>query len=129
MTISALQFPTYKPAMRIITNITNSNPVIITTSFDNSYITGTIVRIDMPFQDGYYPWGMQQINTQTGTITVINTTQFSMDIDSTLYDPFVTPTVPGSGVIRFTTQLPQVVPIGEVNEILTAATVNVLNRT
>ncbi len=126
MSISALQFPTYKPAMRIITNITNANPAIVTTSFDNSYITGTIVRIVMPSQDGYWPWGMQQINGQTGSITVINATQFSITIDSTNYDPFVTPSVPPSGVIRFTTQLPQVVPIGEDNDILTAATVNVL---
>lgn len=126
MSISALQFPTYQPAMRIITNITNANPAIVTTSFDNQYITGTIVRIDMPFQDGYWPWGMQQISGQIGTITVINPTQFSITIDTTTYEPFVTPTVPPSGVTKFTTQLPQVIPIGEDSDILTAATVNVL---
>lgn len=126
MTISALQFPTYKPAMRIITNITNSNPAIITTSFDNSYITGTIVRITVPFVDGYYPWGMQEINNQIGTITVISPTEFSISLDSTNYQPFVTPVVPSDGSTRFTTQLPQVVPVGENNDILTAAVVNVL---
>jgi hypothetical protein len=126
MSISALQFPTFKPAMRIITNITNDNPAIITTSFDNSYITGTIVRITVPFQDGYYPWGMREINNQKGKITVINTTQFSINIDTTNYEPFRIPIVPPNDVIRFTTQLPQVVPFGEDNSILTAAITNVL---
>lgn len=126
MSISALQFPNFQPAMRIITNITNSNPAVITTSFDNQYVTGTIVRIDIPTQDGYYPWGMRQISGQTGTITVINPTQFSITIDTTAYEPFMTPTTLPDGVTRFTTQLPQVVPIGEDNSILTAAVVNVL---
>lgn len=127
MAISAIRFPNFLPAMRIITNITNGNPALVTTSFANDYITGEIVRIVMPYQDGYYPWGMQQINNQTGTISIVNSTQFYIDIDTTYYEPFV---VPEEDVTdRFTTQLPQVVPIGEVNSILTAATRNVLNPT
>lgn len=127
MAISAIRFPTYQPAMRIITDITNSYPALVTTSFANDYITGEIVRIVMPYQDGYYPWGMQQINNQKGTISVVNATQFYIDIDTTHYEPFV---VPEEDVTdRFTTQLPQVIPIGEVNSTLAAATRNVLNPT
>jgi hypothetical protein len=127
MAISAIRFPTFLPAMRIITNITNSYPALVTTSFANDYITGEIVRIVMPFQDGYYPWGMDQINNQKGTISVISDTQFYIDIDTTYYEPFITPTPDVTD--RFTTQLPQVVPIGEVNSTLAAATRNVLNPT
>ena len=114
----AIQFPTYLHAMRIITDISNANPAIVTTSFSNSYISGEIVRIVMPYEHGYFTWGMQQINDQTGTIEVIDDTHFYIDIDTTLYEPFIT--------IIGGKQRPFVVPIGEVNPILTAATQNVL---
>ena len=66
--IFADPFPIFLPAMRIITDITRSNPAIVTTSFDNDYISGL-----------------------------------------------------GSN------QRPCVVPVGEINRILTGATVNILN--
>lgn len=114
----AIQFPTYLPAMRIIANITNGKPAIVTTSFSNSYISGEIVRIVMPFVHGYSTWGMQQINNQTGTIEVIDDTNFYIDIDTTVYEPFVSFTAGP--------QRPCVVPIGEINSMLEAATKNVL---
>ena len=61
---------------------------------------------------------MEQINLLKGTINVINGSQFYIVLDTTNFDPFVTP--------ELYNQLPYVVPIGEVNEILTAATRNVL---
>lgn len=117
--VFAIQFPTYLPAMRIITNITQDIEAVITTSFDNSYISGEIVRISVPFFKGYYPWGMQQILDQQGEIEVLNSTQFKISIDTRYYDPFITP--PG-----YPRQRPFVVPIGENNAILAAATTNVL---
>lgn len=117
--IFATEFPTYLPAMRIITSITQGKPAVVTTSFAHNYITGEIVRISVPTIHGDYPWGMSQINQKKGTIVVLNDTQFSIDIDSTSFDPFVTP--PGSP-----RQRPYVVPIGEVNSTLKAATRNVL---
>lgn len=113
MSIQAFQFPVFQPAMRIITAITNANPAVITTSFDNSYITGTIVRFDIP--PGF---GMGQLNQQTATITVLTPTTFSVPIDTTNYDTFA---VPASNE-----QYAQAVPIGEDNNILTAAVQNVL---
>src|SRR4249920_1159720 len=108
---SALQFPIYQPAMRIIAGITNSNPAIVTTTFDHQYITGTIIRIDIPLG-----FGMQQINQQFGSIIVLSPTTYSIAIDSTLYDTFS-----AASSYPYNEQLAQSVPIGEDNDILTAA--------
>jgi hypothetical protein len=103
--------------MRIIIAITNSFPAVITTSFEHQYKSGTIVRIDVPPADG-----MQQINQQTGPITVLSTTTFSIPIDTTHYDIFALPIAPPPEV----NTCALVVPIGEINEMLTAAVQNVL---
>jgi len=108
--------PLFQPAMRLITAITNANPAVVTTSFANQFITGTIVRLDIPFA-----CGMQQANQLTGAISVITPTTFSINIDTTQFDAFVIPT--------FNPQIntaAQVVPFAEINSILTAATQNVL---
>jgi hypothetical protein len=102
--------------MRIITAITNANPALVTTSFDNSYVTGTVIRIDIPVG-----FGMRQLNQQFAPITVINSTQFTIPIDTTNYDAFV---VPGGN-----TQYAQAVPLGELNGQLNAAVMNVLPYT
>lgn len=109
--------PVYQPAMRLISAITNSFPATVTTTFAHQYISGTIVRIDIPFADG-----MQQLNGQTAPIMVINDTQFTIPIDTTSFDVFAIP----MGVPTYVNTAAQVVPIGEINSILDAATVNVL---
>lgn len=111
--------PTYYPAMRLISAITQSRPAIITTTFAHGYITGIIVRLDVPTADG-----MQQINRFVGAIIVTGDTTFTMDIDSSSFDVFAIPSDP-SPVVNICAQ---VVPIGEVNSILTAATQNILPR-
>lgn len=113
MSIQAQQFPVFKPSMRIITNITNGNPATVTTSFAHGYSTGLIVRLIVP--SGY---GMDQANQLTGDITVVDTLNFTIDIDTTLFQPFVTPGSP--------TQYPQVVPVGEINSTVYLALKNVL---
>ena len=117
MPIFAEANPIYQPAMRIITGITNSFPAIVTTSFDHQYIDGTIIRLD--FAPGY---GMQQANQQFGPIIVTGPNTFSIDIDTTFYDPFTVPVT-----WPLTAQQSQCVPLGEISETLKAATVNVLN--
>lgn len=91
--------------------------MVVTTTFAHGYVTGTIVRLDIPPADG-----MQQANQLTGAIVVNVPTQFIMSIDSTHFDSFSIPSSPPPG----TNTCAQVVPIGEVNEILTAAVQNVL---
>lgn len=117
--VFAIEFPTYQPAMRIITDITRAKQAVITTSFAHDYLSGEIVRISVPFEHGHYTWGMYEIDNQQGEIVVINDTQFSISIDTRYYNPFVTP----GGDPK---QRPYVVPIGEDNRMLTAATRNVL---
>lgn len=116
-TYYAYPFPVYQPAMRLISAITNSFPASVTTTFAHQYITGTIVRIDIPFADG-----MQQLNQQTAPITVTSATTFTIPIDTTAFDVFAIP----MSVPPYVNTAAQVVPIGEINSILAAATVNVL---
>lgn len=114
--ISAYQFPVFKPAMRIISAITNGFPATVTTTFDHGYISGTIVRLDIP--PGF---GMVQANQQFGPITVTGNTTFTIPIDTTFYDAFAAPSTFPENY-----QQAQCVPIGENNDILTAAVQNVL---
>ena len=108
--------PTYQPAMRVIAAMTQTNPIQITTTIDHDYISGIVVRLDIPPH-----FGMQQANQQTGAITVTGNTTFTMDINALSFDAFVLPTSFPPAY-----QDAQVVPIGEVNETLRAATQNVL---
>lgn len=117
MAIYAQVNPVYKPAMRIISAITNSFPASVTTTFNHGYITGTIVRLDIP--TGY---GMTQANQQFGSIIVTSSNTFKIPIDTTFYDTFSAPaTFPDNA------QQAQVVPFAEDNLLLKAAVQNVLN--
>lgn len=116
MAILAIQNPTYKPAMRVISAITNANPAAITTTFDHNYVTGTVVRLHIP--PGY---GILQANELFGEITVTGDTTFTIDIDTSTFDAYTTP-----ASFPENKQYAQVVPIGENNSILTASVQNVL---
>lgn len=116
MTIVAFQFPVFQPALRIISNITTSNPAQVTTTFDHQYVSGTIVRLDIPPQ-----FGMQQANKQFGSIVVTSPTTFDIALDSTLFDEFSTPSQ-----YPFSAQYAQCNAFAEDNGILTAAVQNVL---
>ncbi len=106
--------------MRVITNITRSNPAVVTTGINHLYINDMVVRIDM------YPQflnqgsaatnnGMIQMDQQFGTITVLSPTTFAISVDSTKFDAFILAPVPTA----------QAVPFAEANKILTAAVQNV----
>ncbi len=106
--------PTYQPAMRVISSITQANPAVVTTSIDHDYGTGEIVRFFFPEPI----FGMKQINGKRGRITVTGTTTFEVAIDTTHFDAF---SIPAGN-----RQWPQVLPVGEVNSTLRFATKNVL---
>jgi hypothetical protein len=113
----AYQNSTFQPAMRLIAAITNANPAVVTTTFAHSYLTGLIVRLDLP-----PAVGMPQANGMTGTITVLSPTTFSINIDTTSFTPFAIPGMPGP----HTDICAQVVPIAEVNSSLVQAVQNIL---
>ena len=104
--------PLFQPAMRLIAAISQSNPVSVTTTFNHLYISGNIVRLDIPSV-----FGMPQMNGAYGPITVTGPTTFTMPIDSSNYQAFVIPDpAPATGA--------QVVPFAEINSQLTAAVQN-----
>lgn len=114
-------FPVFQPAMRVITNITNSFPATVTTSLNHQYIVGTIVRLNVQPE-----FGMVQANQKVGTILTVPTpTTFTVSIDTTYFDVFVTPNIPAPPP-QIAYQSPFVTAIGEDNSILDAAEQNVL---
>jgi hypothetical protein len=104
----------FQLAMRVISSITNAPQAVVTTTIPHQYITGALVRFNIT---AYH--GMPQLNQQVGEVTVLTDTTFSVNIDTTSYQPFSLPTMS-----KYTCS--QVIPIGEDNSILTAATRNVL---
>jgi len=116
MPILAVADPIFQPAMRIISAITNSNPAVVTTTFDHNYISDSIVRLYFPLG-----FGMEQVNKQKGTVTVTGLTTFTIDIDTTEATPFVVPII-----FPENKQKAQVIPVGELNSTLSSAVQNVL---
>lgn len=77
----------------------------VSTTLENDFVIGQLVRFHIPLG-----WGIRQLNEQQGEITAINSSQnFSVNINITKYDPFVTPSAP------FSYQFPQVSAIGDDN--------------
>lgn len=116
-TCFAFTNPIFQPAARLIASITNGLPAIVTTTFAHQYIDGTIVRLDIPLA-----CGMQQANQLTGPITVTGPLTFTIPIDTTAFDAFAIPVSPPP----YVNTCAFVVPIGELNSQLTAATQNIL---
>lgn len=75
--------------------ITRSNPMTITVQIENpttqanTYIVGMAVRLFVP-----YTYGMFQAHYLIGTIKAINGNTWTLNIDSSQFDPFV---IPASG--------------------------------
>jgi len=113
-TFFAEQQPVYQPAMRLISNITNANPAVITTTFAHNYIDGEIVRLWVP--DGN---GMTEVDQLFADIVVLSPTTFAFNLDTTYFTPFV---YPGNN----DAMAPMSTPVGEVTATLKAATTNVL---
>lgn len=112
----AEQDPTFAPAMRLITGITNASQCTITTSFDHGYQTGLIVRILIPDE-----FGMRQLNKQTGQIVDVPTDDtFVLAINTVSYDTFIVP----DPEPWYLNDYAVVVPVGEINAQLTQAVKN-----
>jgi hypothetical protein len=112
----AIQNPVYQPAMRLIAAISNSFPAVVTTTFNHNYITGMIVRLDIPPANGMAP-----LDGELFPITVTGNTTFTIPVDTTNLGAFTIPVV----TYHINTAA-QVVPVGEISSTLDAATVNVL---
>lgn len=113
-TFSALPNPPPKPAMRLIANITNANPALVTTTIPHNYTYGIIARLYVPSD-----FGMYQADQLFAPITVINETQFTIAIDTTQFDVYNNP---GTNLQRTA----MVVPIGEITSYYYSPFVNTL---
>jgi hypothetical protein len=79
------------PSTMIITAITQSNPMVITATFNpitaaNTYIVGMLITLTVP-----WVYGMWQANDLTAQITAINGLVFTVNVNSLDFDPFVVP--------------------------------------
>lgn len=109
----AIPNPVYQPAMRVITNISNANPCVITTSFANNYFDTDIVTLYID-----KAWGdFSQLNEMVGQIKPITSTTFYFPADTTLLGTF---TDPNNG------QFAQVIATSENVNTVYGATVNTL---
>jgi hypothetical protein len=98
---------TYTPTIEEIENISQSNPALITTAVDHTYVVNQQVQFFMPPQ-----CGMIQLDKMKGYILDIPTADtFTVNIDTSHFDAFVTPTPPAFVVI----ETPQVAGIGDAN--------------
>lgn len=89
------------PSSLLISNITRSTPMVVsvfignTTTEANTYIVGMAIRLFVP-----RAYGMYQANNLVGTIIAINGSDFTLNFDSSLFDPFVVPAIPAGRVIE-----------------------------
>lgn len=79
------------PSSLVIVAITQANPMVITCVVNdvtaaNTYIPGMLVRLFVPTS-----YGMYQANGLTVQIISINGLTFTVNIDSSQFDPFVIP--------------------------------------
>ena len=80
------------PSSLAITSISQSAPMVVgvavqtPTSESNTYIVGMAIRFMVP-----QTYGMYQANNLVGTIKAINGSNFTLNLDSSLFDPFVIP--------------------------------------
>lgn len=72
--------------VRTILSITNSYPMIVTTSSDHGYVSGMMVTFLIPAQ-----FGMVELNKQTVQVTEIASDTLTINLDSTLFTPFAYP--------------------------------------
>ena len=78
------------PSSLIIENITQALKAVVTVSVDPvtealTYIRGQTIKFRVPSV-----FGMQQINGLIGKISFVDGFNITVDIDSSLFDPFIT---------------------------------------
>jgi len=96
------EYNRFYPARRVICNVTQAAAGVVTTLVDHSLTTGQLVRINIPEE-----CGMTELSGQLVTVTVINASTFSINVDTTGYTAFAFPTI---AIPAFTPA--EMVPVG-----------------
>lgn len=103
----------FTPSANLIINITQGNPGTVTTFTPHGYSSGLVVRLIVPKN-----CGMTQLDQQLCSVTYVNPTSFTIDIDTSSFDAFGY-----SSLVAFS----QVIPVGEPANTLLQAEVNAKN--
>jgi hypothetical protein len=93
----------YIPLNKQIAAITQTNPMVVTTTTNHGYRAGQNVAYLIP-----QIYGMSQLNSITSNIISVTDTTFTTDTDSTSFYPFV---IPGSFPSAYSS--PYVIPNAE----------------
>jgi hypothetical protein len=91
------------PKKRVIANISQAAAGVVTTLVDHTYTTGQRVRLKVPST-----CGMIELNDRLVTVTNINASTFSIDVDTTGFTAF---NFPLPAISPYTPA--QVIPVGE----------------
>lgn len=92
----------YEPRRYQIDDITRGITTTVTTTADHDFVVGNQARINLPSE-----FGMYQINgKQALVISIPAADQVELQLDSQQYDAYISAT---------STQVPQIIPIGEFN--------------
>lgn len=103
-------FNFFVPNRQEVSSITNANPGVVTTTQAHGYETGYEVRFFFPLNVG-----MNQLKDKVVTITKIDSTSFSIGVDTTNFDVY-------SAV--GTSQAAQVIPVGSFQDSVLEPTEN-----
>jgi len=96
--------PDFVPKLRLVTNVTNAVIPTVTTSANHGYSADEIVFMYVP-----NTYGMTIEYKEVKILSVTGLTTFTINLDTTLYDPFVAP-----GLVHFTPA--QVCPVSELRQ-------------
>jgi hypothetical protein len=97
---------TFIPFKCNVTGVTRGTSTIVTTDVNHGFITGNQVQFSIP-----KVWGMVQLNGLKGIVLSFTSNTITVNIDSTFFDPFVTPSV----VLPVVIDSAEVLPIGDQN--------------
>jgi len=118
--ISAYQNPPiepqfYQPSRFNIAAISLGSTTTVTTSVDNNYVVGQLVRFIIPQNFGTY-----QLNERKGyVLSLISSTQVLVDLNSIFMDPFIASPIFPVGQSK---TVAQILAIGDINTGTTNAT-------
>lgn len=100
----------FVPNRQLVSNITQANPGVVTTTQEHGYETGLSVRFFFPLNVG-----MNQLHEKVVKITVIDSTSFSIGVNTTKFDVYA---------VSSTSQLPQIIPVAERADMLSESLKN-----
>lgn len=97
---------TYIPFKCNISSISQGSSTVVTTSVDHGFIVGNQVQFSIP-----KAYGMTQLNGKKGLVLSFTSNTITVNIDSSSFDPFVTPSV----IPLIIYDPAEVLPIGDQN--------------